>query len=139
VIPEWFKQNPVIQNEKNMLKTAPELLLRSWWERYLVVEQQASTHIKWFTHKNPYGCWICDLLQMTRVLLRPSGEISDISVKETKEIGQALEELVGSAPEDTISDGRDGTLNDFEDDDDEDEWEDDEEPLISTEKEGLND
>lgn len=22
----------------------------------------SSTHITWYTHKNPYGCWICDLL-----------------------------------------------------------------------------
>ncbi len=21
-------------------------------------------HIRWFTHKNPYGCWICDMFQV---------------------------------------------------------------------------
>lgn len=25
------------------------------------LETVATTHIKWFTHKNPYGCWICDI------------------------------------------------------------------------------
>lgn len=27
------------------------------------------THIKWFTHKNPHGCSICDLLQLTESIL----------------------------------------------------------------------
>lgn len=26
----------------------------------------AATHIAWFTHKNPYGCWICDLFSDIR-------------------------------------------------------------------------
>ena len=25
------------------------------------VEALSSTHIRWYTHKNPAGCWICDL------------------------------------------------------------------------------
>ncbi len=36
------------------------------WSNYLVklhleLETLSSTHIRWYTHKNPYGCWICDL------------------------------------------------------------------------------
>lgn len=33
------------------------------------MEELASTHITWYTHKNPYGCWICDLFLLTRRLL----------------------------------------------------------------------
>ena len=28
------------------------------------------THIKWFTHKNPHGCSICDVLQLTETILQ---------------------------------------------------------------------
>ncbi len=36
------------------------------WVNYLIathrdLETLSSTHIRWYTHKNPYGCWICDL------------------------------------------------------------------------------
>jgi len=24
---------------------------------------QSDGHIRWYTHKNPYGCWICEALQ----------------------------------------------------------------------------
>lgn len=30
------------------------------------LENLSSTHTVWFTHKNPYGCWICDLIQLCR-------------------------------------------------------------------------
>lgn len=38
-------------------------------ERLRILEKQLSTHIGWFTHKNPYGCSICDLLLLTQVIL----------------------------------------------------------------------
>ncbi len=36
---------------------------------YLVAQRQqfevlSDTHRKWYTHKNPYGCWICDILKL---------------------------------------------------------------------------
>ncbi len=39
------------------------------WTNYLVkmkleIETLSSTHIRWYTHKNPYGCWICDVLKL---------------------------------------------------------------------------
>lgn len=126
VIPEWTKKNPVIQNEERTLD--PTRLLTSWWERYLVVEQQASTHIKWFTHKNPYGCWICDLLQMTRHLLNPQEVKPDISaVKQASMDG--LEDLVGTDLEDTTSDGLDGISDDDEEEDEDDDIEEEEEDI----------
>lgn len=33
------------------------------------LENIGSTHIRWRTHKNPYGCWICECLQISRLLL----------------------------------------------------------------------
>ncbi len=38
------------------------------WTNYLVAQRQqlevlSQTHIKWYTHKNPYGCWICDVFK----------------------------------------------------------------------------
>ncbi len=33
------------------------------------LENLSDTHTIWFTHKNPYGCWICDLIQLCRQLI----------------------------------------------------------------------
>ncbi len=30
------------------------------------LETLSSGHIRWYTHKNPYGCWICDLALLLR-------------------------------------------------------------------------
>ncbi len=32
------------------------------------LEWQSEGHRMWYTHKNPYGCWICELLQVCRCL-----------------------------------------------------------------------
>ncbi len=32
------------------------------------LEWQSEGHRMWYTHKNPYGCWICELLQVCRGL-----------------------------------------------------------------------
>ncbi len=32
------------------------------------LEWQSDGHRMWYTHKNPYGCWICELLQVIRGL-----------------------------------------------------------------------
>ncbi len=29
---------------------------------------QSEGHRQWYTHKNPYGCWICELLQVTELI-----------------------------------------------------------------------
>ncbi len=29
---------------------------------------QSEGHRQWYTHKNPYGCWICELLQVCEFL-----------------------------------------------------------------------
>ncbi len=29
---------------------------------------QSEGHRQWYTHKNPYGCWICELLQITEIM-----------------------------------------------------------------------
>ncbi len=29
---------------------------------------QSEGHRQWYTHKNPYGCWICELLQVTEFI-----------------------------------------------------------------------
>jgi len=38
-------------------------------ERLRGMESLASTHITWYTHKNPYGCWICDMFLLTQRLI----------------------------------------------------------------------
>lgn len=40
-----------------------------------VIEQLSGTHITWFTHKNPYGCWICDLVYAYRNLADKCAEV----------------------------------------------------------------
>ncbi len=32
------------------------------------LEWQSDGHRMWYTHKNPYSCWICELLQIIREL-----------------------------------------------------------------------
>ena len=32
------------------------------------IEWQSEGHRQWYTHKNPYGCWICEVLQISREL-----------------------------------------------------------------------
>ncbi len=39
------------------------------YTNYLVAQRQqyealSDTHRRWYTHKNPYGCWICDILKL---------------------------------------------------------------------------
>lgn len=52
------------------------------------MEELASTHITWYTHKNPYGCWICDLFLLTRRLLESFGEFLGPEPSEKAMIGQ---------------------------------------------------
>ncbi len=39
------------------------------------LEWQSEGHRMWYTHKNPYSCWICELLQICRQL---EAELVDI-------------------------------------------------------------
>jgi len=47
------------------------------WESYVGrlreflsrIRWQSEGHISWYTHKNPAGCWICELLDITDRLL----------------------------------------------------------------------
>ncbi len=32
------------------------------------LEWQSEGHRMWYTHKNPYSCWICEILQIIRIL-----------------------------------------------------------------------
>ncbi len=32
-------------------------------------EQLSEGHVRWFTHKNPYGCWICDVFSLLREVI----------------------------------------------------------------------
>jgi len=41
---------------ESYLSRLGELLSRIRW--------QSEGHRMWYTHKNPYGCWICELLQI---------------------------------------------------------------------------
>lgn len=33
------------------------------------IRHSSEGHIGWHTHKNPYGCWICDLLLLCQTLM----------------------------------------------------------------------
>lgn len=67
MIQEWNKGNQMVR--KIGERECPRDYLKMAEERTMSMEAQASTHIAWFTHKNPYGCWICDLiLQQYRLI-----------------------------------------------------------------------
>lgn len=64
---DWNKGNKMIQRIQE--KQDPHEYARVSEARLRGMEQLASTHITWFTHKNPYGCWICDLFVLTQSVL----------------------------------------------------------------------
>ena len=59
------------QRNPSLVRGAGETI-RSYLERlheYIAkLEWQSDGHIRWYTHKNPYGCWICENLQVCRLL-----------------------------------------------------------------------
>jgi hypothetical protein len=59
----WHKGNPMIPPVAS--KSSPETYTSEAMSRLQAIEQLSATHIGWFTHKNPYGCWICDLLALS--------------------------------------------------------------------------
>ncbi len=38
-------------------------------DQVTALEGLSDGHKIWFTHKNPYGCWICDALDLLRVVI----------------------------------------------------------------------
>lgn len=70
---EWNKGNKMIREIGK--KEDPYEWLDLMEERLRSMETLASTHISWYevlgvprpakTHKNPYGCWICDMFLLT--------------------------------------------------------------------------
>lgn len=65
-------------------------------ERLLILENQLATHIKWFTHKNPYGCSICDLLMLGHTVLR---SFESFLGPRTSQDGSGGQETLPSEPE----------------------------------------
>lgn len=49
------------------------------------LEQISSTHIRWRTHKNPYGCWICELVQLSRIL---ANQLRSVNGQNTRRSGK---------------------------------------------------
>lgn len=48
-------------------------------------ETLSDGHIRWFTHKNPYGCWICDLLQAIRQFVTEMANEDNIGAQITED------------------------------------------------------
>lgn len=63
-------------------KEDPHGYLKMCEARLIGMEQLASTHITWYTHKNPYGCWICDLFLLSRTCLDTFEEFLGPDVEE---------------------------------------------------------
>ncbi len=71
----------------NLERTTGEALgsyLERLGEHISKLRWQSEGHRQWYTHKNPYGCWICELLQVSELL-------RDISVAEGKDNTEADE------------------------------------------------
>lgn len=64
---EWNKGNKMIREIGS--KEDPHAYTKQSRERIMAMEALSSTHIVWYTHKNPYGCWICDMIQMMYALI----------------------------------------------------------------------
>ena len=52
-------------------------------------EQLSEGHVRWFTHKNPYGCWICDVFSLLRKVIEEI-EIEERSYVEKEELDSYL-------------------------------------------------
>ncbi len=50
-------------------------------EHFSKLEWQSEGHRMWYTHKNPYSCWICEMLQVGRSL---ESELLDIGRNQSK-------------------------------------------------------
>ncbi len=67
------------------------------------LETLSAGHIRWYTHKNPYGCWICDthlLIGKWEDLYYPkSPKISMNKVLDTEEIEIIKSDEIGAIVE----------------------------------------
>ncbi len=45
-----------------------EIYLERIHEHVQKLRWQSEGHRQWYTHKNPYGCWICELLQVCELI-----------------------------------------------------------------------
>ncbi len=69
-----------------------ELGVGETWESYVGrlreflsrIRWQSEGHRNWYTHKNPAGCWICELLDICDRLLDDS--VSDGNGEETEDL-----------------------------------------------------
>lgn len=66
-------------------------------ERLRGMETLAATHITWYTHKNPYGCWICDMFLLSQRLIDSFREFlgptpADATREEDSSNGQSTEQ-----------------------------------------------
>lgn len=41
------------------------------------IRSASDTHRGWYTHKNPYGCWICDSLAVMETLVNYLDDLSE--------------------------------------------------------------
>jgi len=64
---DWNKGNKMIR--KALGSEDPTEYISQATERLRGMESLASTHITWYTHKNPYGCWICDMFLLSQRLI----------------------------------------------------------------------
>ncbi len=60
-------------------------------ERISKLEWQSEGHRMWYTHKNPYSCWICELIQVCRSL---EGELVDLGRDNTKSEPEGSETVI---------------------------------------------
>ncbi len=61
----------MIGDNINLERTDGELLqkyLERMHEHVTKLRWQSEGHRQWYTHKNPYGCWICELLQICELI-----------------------------------------------------------------------
>lgn len=95
---QWNKGNKMLREIGK--HEDPYAYLDQMEERLRGMESLASTHITWYTHKNPYGCWICDMFVVGQKVIDSFREFlgpRDVGVPS----GQTtLKEVYGEAEED---------------------------------------
>lgn len=69
-------------------------------ERLRAMEDLGARHITWFTHKNPFGCWICDMFVEAQKLIDSFREFLGPTPVDAKEEPESSKSN-STEPEDT--------------------------------------
>jgi len=67
------------------------------------LEHMSQGHLSWYTHKNPFGCWICDLFKVVNKLLQELTPIEMDTPNRSKSVLENMNDCVQDKSQDSKS------------------------------------